>query len=171
MTFPKVEGEGGNRTRMTCGRANRYLRRNRTAASRSRMANLQYTRSPCPVPLVLPIELLRHKIEGACLFHAVTRYAGIAASSFRRWAAFAVRLPCPQGPHGGLTAHGFRAAFTCTPRRTVLMLQIYGPVWTAPVKLEAPQPDSPSGNAVPAAPELHSEAAKLLHTSIARDRA
>ena len=35
------------------------------------------------------------EIEGACLFHAVTRYAGIAASSFRRWAAFAVRLPCP----------------------------------------------------------------------------
>ena len=51
----------------------------------------------------------------ACLFHAVTRSAGIAASSFRRWAAFAVRLPCPQGPHGGLTAHGSRAAFTCTP--------------------------------------------------------
>ena len=51
------------------------------------------------------------------------------------------------------------------------MSQIYGPVWTAPVKLEAPQPGSPSGNAVPAAPEPHSEAAKFLHTSIARDGA
>ena len=100
---------------MTCGRANRCLRRNRTAASRSRMAKLRYTRLPCPVPLVLPVELLRHKIEGACLFHAVTRSAGIAASSYRRWTAFAVRLPCPQGPHGGLTAHGIRTAFTCTP--------------------------------------------------------
>ena len=71
----------------------------------------------------------------------------------------------------GLTAHGIRAAFTCTPQANYPMQQIYGPVWAAPVKIEAPQPDSPSGNAVPAAPYLHAEAAKLLHTSIARDRA
>ena len=63
----------------------------------------------------LRARLQSFEIECACLFHAVTRFAGIAASSFRRWAAFAVRLPCPQGPLGGLTAHGSRTAFTCTP--------------------------------------------------------
>ena len=103
------------------------------------------------------------EIECACLFHAVTPLMqGIATSSFRRWAAFAVRLPCPRMG----VVRPSRALRTKSP-----MPQIYGPVWTAPVKLEAPQPDSPSGNAVPAAPELHTEAAKLLHTSIARDGA
>lgn len=42
--------------------------------------------------------------------------AGDTASSFRRWNHFRdPRLPCPQGLHGGLTAHGIRTAFTCTP--------------------------------------------------------
>ena len=86
------------------------------------------------------------------------------------------------GPLSRFACHVLKALTEGSPRMGVVrpsralrtkspMPQIYGPVWAAPVKLEAPQPDSPSGNAVPASPYLHSEAAKLLHNSIARNGA
>lgn len=86
------------------------------------------------------------------------------------------------GPLSRFACHVLKALTEGSPRMGVVrpsralrtkspMPQMYGPVRAAPVKLAATQPDSPSGNAVPAAPHLHSEATKLLHTSIARDGA
>ena len=107
----------------------------------------------------------------ACLFHAATRYAGIADSSFRRWTAFAVRLPCPQGPLGGLTAHGSRTAFTCTPHEKPHAADIRTRLVGTGEARSASTGFTIKKIAVPAPPELHSEAAGLLHSSIARDRA
>lgn len=89
----------------------------------------------------------------------------LGAGPLSRFACLVLKALTEGSPRMGVVRPS-RALRTKSP-----MLQIYGPVWTAPVKLEAPQPDSPSGNAVPAAPYLHTEAAKLLHTSIARDGA
>lgn len=69
---------------------------------------------------------------------------GITIPGFRRRTAEAVRWAMSSRPHPG--AH--RSWDSMWPSRALHMNcpmpQIYGPVWTVPVKPEATQPDSPS---------------------------